>query len=54
MPMSAGGDDMSERERRVRDRAEQLWNEAGQPVGRDAEFWYQAEAEVDAAGGADA
>jgi hypothetical protein len=43
------GSDMSERERRIRDRAEQLWNEAGQPMGRDEEFWLAAEADVDAA-----
>lgn len=51
-PAGDGGD-MSDRERRIRDRAEQLWNEAGQPVGQDERFWLEAEAEVDAAGGAD-
>jgi hypothetical protein len=32
----------------VRDRARQLWEAAGQPEGRDTEFWLQAEQEVGA------
>jgi hypothetical protein len=31
---------------KVRDRAFQLWDEAGQPDGREQEFWYQAEREL--------
>jgi len=38
-------EDMTERERRIRRRAYQLWQEAGQPEGRDKEFWDQAESE---------
>lgn len=33
-------------EDKVRDRAYQLWNDAGQPEGREQEFWYQAEREL--------
>jgi hypothetical protein len=40
-------DDMTERERRIRRRAHQLWREAGQPEGRDQEFWERAEVEID-------
>jgi hypothetical protein len=40
--------DMSDRERRIRERAYQLWQLAGQPAGRDDEFWHHAEAEVGA------
>ena len=40
-------DDMTERERRIRRRARQLWQEAGQPEGRDQEFWDRAEIEID-------
>ena len=29
-------------EQRIRDRARQLWEAAGRPDGRDAEFWRQA------------
>jgi hypothetical protein len=32
--------------RRVADRAEALWREAGRPEGRDLEFWLQAEQEL--------
>jgi Protein of unknown function (DUF2934) len=32
-----------EREARIRERAYQLWEEDGRPVGRDAEFWERAE-----------
>lgn len=34
------------REERVRQRAEQLWDEAGRPPGRDEEFWHRAEREI--------
>ncbi len=30
----------------IRIRAHQLWEQAGQPDGRDAEFWHQAEQEL--------
>ncbi|HWV21308.1 MAG TPA: DUF2934 domain-containing protein [Devosia sp.] len=33
-------------EHKVRDRAYQLWDEAGQPQDREQEFWYQAEQEL--------
>jgi hypothetical protein len=39
---------VTEREERVRQRAQQLWKQAGTPEGRDDEFWHQAEAELDA------
>jgi hypothetical protein len=39
---------MTERERRIRERAKRLWQEAGQPEGQDERFWLQAEQEVDA------
>ena len=38
--------DTTPREERVRARAERLWREAGQPEGRDEEFWRQAEREI--------
>jgi Protein of unknown function (DUF2934). len=31
---------------RIRDRAYRLWDEAGQPEGREDEFWYRAEREL--------
>ena len=31
---------------RIRDRAYQLWDLAGQPEGREQEFWYDAEREL--------
>lgn len=40
-------EDMTERERRIRRRAHQLWQEAGRPEGRDQEFWDRAEIEID-------
>lgn len=40
-------EDMTERERRIRRRAHQLWQEAGQPEGRDQEFWEKAELDID-------
>lgn len=30
----------------IRERAHQLWELAGQPEGREQEFWYQAEREL--------
>ena len=33
-------------EDKIRDRAYQLWDEAGQPEDREQEFWYQAEREL--------
>jgi Protein of unknown function (DUF2934) len=39
---------MTERERKIHERAQQLWQAAGMPTGRDDEFWLQAEREVDA------
>jgi hypothetical protein len=32
-------------ERRIRRRAEELWEQAGRPTGRDLEFWLKAEQE---------
>ena len=37
---------MNSREERVRQRAAELWEQAGKPADRDEEFWYQAEAEI--------
>jgi hypothetical protein len=31
---------------RIRNRAHQLWEESGQPEGREMEFWLQAEKEI--------
>jgi hypothetical protein len=36
-------------EQQLRDRAQTLWEKAGSPAGRDLEFWYAAEAELNAA-----
>lgn len=36
-----------DRERRVRERANQLWVKAGRPEGQDTEFWLRAENEID-------
>jgi hypothetical protein len=33
-------------EERIRVRAYELWELAGQPPGREDEFWYQAEKEI--------
>jgi hypothetical protein len=33
-------------EAKIRDRAYQLWDQAGQPDGDDHAFWYQAEREL--------
>jgi hypothetical protein len=32
-------------EKRIRRRAHEIWEENGRPVGRDKEFWFQAERE---------
>jgi hypothetical protein len=37
----------------IRDRAYVLWQEAGEPDGRDQEFWHQAERELAEAGAVD-
>ena len=31
---------------RIRIRAHELWEQQGRPVGRDEEFWFQAESEL--------
>ena len=31
---------------KIRDRAYQLWDRAGQPEGREQEFWFEAEREL--------
>lgn len=36
------------RQERIRQRASELWERVGRPFGRDDEFWYQAENEIDA------
>jgi len=38
---------MSDIERRVRERAYQLWEEAGYPPDRSDEFWYRARQEIE-------
>ncbi len=40
-------------EDKIRDRAFQLWDQAGQPDGREEEFWYEAEKELAGEGEAD-
>jgi hypothetical protein len=42
------GADMTDRERRIRDRAERIWEDAGKPVGQDDDIWGQAEREIEA------
>jgi len=42
------GADMTDRERRIRDRAERIWEDAGKPVGQDDDIWWQAEREIEA------
>ncbi|PZQ17054.1 MAG: hypothetical protein DI565_06625 [Ancylobacter novellus] len=41
---------MNDRERRVRDEAYRLWNEAGRPDGEGESFWYEAEKRIEADG----
>ena len=36
----------AEFERRIRERAHQIWEEQGRPDGRDQEHWCQAEQEI--------
>jgi hypothetical protein len=36
------------KEQRIRARAYQLWQQAGQPEGQADEYWYQAQAEIEA------
>jgi hypothetical protein len=38
---------MTEREQRIRERARELWEQAGRPDGRDAEFLELAQSEID-------
>lgn len=38
---------MDDREKRIRDRAHQLWLDAGQPDGHEVEHWEKAIGEVD-------
>ncbi len=33
-------------EEQIRQRAQEIWEENHRPVGRDEEFWYQAEREL--------
>jgi hypothetical protein len=40
--------DMTRREQRVRERAHQLWQQAGEPEGKDEQFWHEAEAQIEA------
>lgn len=44
--------DDSELERRVRERAFQIWIEEGQPLGRDREHWERARKEIGGENGA--
>lgn len=39
--------DMTGREDRIRQRAHELWEKAGQPDGEDERFWSEAEAEIE-------
>ncbi len=39
--------DTTEREDRIRRRARELWQQAGEPEGQDARFWRQAEQEIE-------
>jgi hypothetical protein len=38
---------LTERENRIREIAHRLWEEAGQPDGRDNEFWTRAEMQIE-------
>jgi hypothetical protein len=38
---------MSEPEQRIRERAYHLWREAGRPPGRNEQFWFAAEREIE-------
>ena len=39
--------DTTEREDRIRRRAHELWQQAGEPEGQDARFWREAEQEIE-------
>jgi hypothetical protein len=39
---------MIAREKRIRERAYQLWEQAGKPGDEHHRFWHEAEAEIDA------
>ena len=41
-----------DRERRIRERAYEIWEREGRPEGREAEHWERAEAEIAAQAGA--
>ncbi len=38
---------MPDTEERIRERAYQLWEQAGRPAGRSEEFWFAARAEIE-------
>jgi hypothetical protein len=38
---------MSDREKRISERAHQIWEEEGRPTGRDREHWERATREID-------
>jgi hypothetical protein len=38
----------SEKQRRIRERAYEIWQREGRPHGRDAEHWRRAETEIEA------
>lgn len=38
---------MSDREAQIKQRAYELWIQAGEPEGSSDQFWYQAEKEID-------
>jgi hypothetical protein len=44
--------DVSERETRIRNRAERLWRDAGEPAGEDERFWHEAELQINIENGA--
>lgn len=41
--------DMTPREHRIRQRAYELWEQAGKPAGDHDRFWHEAEQEIDSA-----
>jgi hypothetical protein len=43
----------SSQEDAIRSRARELWKQHGRPTGRDQEFWFQAEREIQEAGDRD-
>ena len=38
----------TDKQRRIRERAYEIWQREGRPHGRDAEHWQRAEAEIEA------